>query len=97
MQKPEESKEMMTEVEEKIDFPFDLNTLVNYNFNFSLGFDTLKQSIEYLARQQKKMDSKINDLSDLHLETRDSTVGDSLDISRSIALPQTPSHNKSKD
>ena len=36
---------------EKVDFPFDLNTLVNYNFNFSLGFDTLKQSIEYLARQ----------------------------------------------
>ena len=31
------------------DFPYDLNTL--FNFNFSMGFDSLKHSIEYLARQ----------------------------------------------
>jgi hypothetical protein len=31
----------------KLDFPFNLNEL----FNLSYSFDTLKKSIEYLARQ----------------------------------------------
>ena len=32
----------------KVDFPFDLDTLMTFNFN--CGFDVLKFSIEYLSR-----------------------------------------------
>lgn len=32
----------------KLDFPFDLNNLFNMNYSF----DVLKQSIEFIARQQ---------------------------------------------
>jgi hypothetical protein len=34
--------------EAKVDFPFDLDTLMTFNFN--CGFDVLKFSIEYLSR-----------------------------------------------
>lgn len=36
------------EAKAKLDFPFDLDSLLNFNFN--MGFDTLKFSIEYLSR-----------------------------------------------
>lgn len=36
------------ETKAKTDFPFDLNSLLSFNFN--MGFDTLKFSIEYLSR-----------------------------------------------
>ena len=56
------SSKIIIEEEEKIDFPFDLNTLVQYNYSFNMGFENLKKSIEYLARQQKRLDTKVNDM-----------------------------------
>jgi hypothetical protein len=41
--------------ESKLDFPYDLNTLFNLNYSF----DTLKKSIEYLARQQMLMNERM--------------------------------------
>lgn len=38
-------------VTEKLDFPFNLNNLFDLNYSF----ETLKKSIEYLARQQMLM------------------------------------------
>ena len=56
------SSKIIIEEEEKIDFPFDLNTLVQYNYSFNMGFENLKKSIEYLARQHKRLDTKVNDM-----------------------------------
>ena len=48
----EEEKQMEMEVlkteQIKLDFPYNLNNL----FNLTYSFDTLKKSIEYLAKQQ---------------------------------------------
>ena len=44
----------------KVDFPFDLDTLMTFNFN--CGFDVLKFSIEYLSRQHRKMDERLEEL-----------------------------------
>ena len=54
----EESK---TEIDFKpdFDFPFDLNKLMN------LQFETLKDAIEYLARQQKKLGDQMKDLQEM--------------------------------
>lgn len=45
----EETKtmEVMKSEDMKIDFPYNLNNLFNLNYSF----DTLKKSIEYLAKQ----------------------------------------------
>ena len=40
------------------DFPYDLNNL----FNLQYSFDTIKEAIEYLAKQQAKMGNKMNAL-----------------------------------
>jgi len=50
---------MSTQVDIKIDFPFDLNNL----FNLSYSFDVLKQSIEYLAKTQAAHSKILNNLS----------------------------------
>lgn len=42
-----------------LDLPFDLNKLM------SLQFDTLKHAIEWLAMQNKKLNSKIKDLEEM--------------------------------
>lgn len=54
----EESK---TDIDFKpdFDFPFDLNKLM------SLQFETLKDAIEYLARQQKKLGDQMKDLQEM--------------------------------
>ena len=44
----EESKNEYTSLSGKVDFPIDLNTLMQVSLN--LGFEPLKQSIEWLAR-----------------------------------------------
>lgn len=56
----EESKNEYTSISGKVDFPIDLNTL--FQFNFNMGFDPLKQSIEWLAKQQRAMDSRIKEI-----------------------------------
>lgn len=47
----EETKQMEVmksqDIQEKLDFPYNLNNL----FNLTYSFETLKKSIEYLARQ----------------------------------------------
>ena len=51
-----------SEKADKPDLPFDLDNLVEFNFNFTHTFDQLKMAIEYLARQQGDMQILINEL-----------------------------------
>jgi len=47
-----------SEVKVNVDFPFDLNNL----FNMSYSFDILKQAIQFMASQQVKVKSDVDDL-----------------------------------
>lgn len=60
MFKNEDSKDNYESVSGKVDFPIDLNSL--FQFNFNMGFEPLKQSIEWLARQQRNMDNRIKEI-----------------------------------
>ena len=42
------------------DFPFDLNNLFSLNYSF----ETLKQAIEFLAKQQRNLANQVNYLSE---------------------------------
>tara|TARA_B110000285_G_C15122353_1_gene618000 strand:+ start:104 stop:352 length:249 start_codon:yes stop_codon:yes gene_type:complete len=52
-------------------FPFDLNALCKFDVKFDFGFDSLKDSIEWLAKRQSNLELrmeennlKISDLAD---------------------------------
>lgn len=61
-QEPEAQVKLEQEVNVKVPFPFDLNKLCMFSF------DTLKDSIEFLARQQAEMNDRIGVLENKETE-----------------------------